>query len=191
MSCESTEPGLPALHVAVATRAANEGIPLASIARIIGQPFDLVSEVLESALALGQITQMPKPDWPPGVRWAERVPSTPRTANAEDVEFACRKHFRLTPLEAGVLMVLLRFEYADKDKLHGVVEAQRFARAVRPDSPEETDPKIVDVIICKLRKKLKSQDEKFVLTTSWGRGYYFDPKVKAAIYEAIGGMQVS
>lgn len=183
-----TDPGLPELHTQVAVRAANEGIPIASIARIVNQPFDLVHDVLRSALALGQITYMPKGDWPPGTKWSERRPTILRAASAEEVAFAVRKHFRLTPLEAGVMMVLLRFECADKDKLHGVVEALRFSRATRPDSPEETDPKIVDVIICKLRKKLKSADPAFVLTTSWGMGYYFDHKVKEAIYAAIGGV---
>lgn len=182
---EDTDPGLPAIHALVATRAANEGIPIAAIARIVNQPFDLILDVLKSAHSLGQISELPKGDWPPGVQWSARLPTIPRTASAEDVEFACRKTFRLTPLEAGVLVVLLRFEYADKDKLHGVCEAMRFSRAQRPDSPEETDPKIVDVVICKLRKKLKAKNVSFVLTTSWGRGYYFEPKVKEAIYAEI------
>lgn len=184
---EKDEPGLPAFHILVATRAANEGIPIAAIARVLNQPFSLMEEVLRSARRLGHITQMPKGDWPPGVNWAGRLPTTPRAANAEDIEFACRKTYRLTPLEAALMLVLLRCEFATKDKLHNVVETQRQHRQQRPDNPEETDPKIVDVVVCKLRKKLRDIDKRVAITTSWGKGYYMEPKVKELVYAAIGG----
>jgi len=186
-SDQINEPGLPSLHVLIATRAANEGIPVAAIGRILNQPFSLVEDLLKSALGLGHIGQMPKGDWPPSAPWSSRMPTVPRCANAEDIGHACKTNFRLTPLEAAIMVVLLRTEVADKDKLHGVVEQMRQQRQQRPDNPEETDPKIVDVVVCKLRKKLKLIDERFKLTTSWGKGYYFDPKVKELIYASIGG----
>jgi hypothetical protein len=84
------------------------------------------------------------------------------------------------------MMVLLRFDHADKDKLHAVVEAQRQKRALRPDKQELTDKKIVDVIICKLRKKLVAHNENFILKTAWGSGYFFEQSVKKAILAFLG-----
>lgn len=180
-------PGLSTDQTTIAARAANEGVPIAAIARIIQQPFDLTSEVLGAALSLGQIGHMPRSDWPPNAPWTFRMPSVPRSANAEDVEFACRRVFGLTSLEAGFMMVLLRYECVDKVRLHNVVEQQRNSRALRPDSAEPTDPKMVDVMICKLRKKLREVDKKFIIVTQWGKGYYFVPEVKQAIFNLIGG----
>jgi hypothetical protein len=175
-------------HDRVTARAANEGIPTAAIARIVELPFDEVCELLTQQLARGEIGELPKSDWPPHARWSDRLPSTPRSANSDDVEFQCRKAFKLTSLEAGFMMVLLRLGCADKEKLHSVIEQQRSTRAARPDKiMEVTDPKMVDVMICKLRKKLRDVDPKFVINTSWGKGYYFEPVVKESIFALIGG----
>lgn len=174
-------------HTRVAERAANEGIPISAIARIVELPFSDVFDVLRTALARGQIGEMPKSDWPPTAKWSDRLPSTPRSANAEDVEFQCRKAFRLTNLEAGFMMVLLRYECADKERLHNVIEQQRSHRASQPDSMELTDPKMVDVMICKLRKKLRGHDFPEAIQTSWGKGYYIEPADKQKIFALIGG----
>lgn len=172
---------VPDALVGPMVRAANEGIPVAAIARIWTLPYGAASGVLHNALSAGQIGEMPKADWPPAQKWSCRLPTVPR-GQSEAIEFACRKVFRLTPLEAGFMMVLLRYEHADKDKLHGVIEHQRFNRQQRPDSAELTDPKMVDVIVCKLRKKLRAVNPAFELTTSWGTGYYFETPIKDAIY---------
>ena len=171
----------------VITRAANEGIPTAAIARIVQRDFDEVCESLTNALATGDIGSMPKADWPPTARWSDRLPTVPRSANSADVEFQCRKAFKLTNLEAGFMMVLLRCECADKERLHNVIEQQRLSRANQPDKMELTDPKMVDVMICKLRKKLKLVDGEFIISTSWGKGYYIEPVVKQRIFALIGG----
>lgn len=169
----------------VSVRAANEGVPVAAIARIVQASFDDVSTTLRDALACGRIGEMPKPDWPPGQRWGERSPSVPVTISPEDTEFALKREFGLTRLEAAFLGVLVRYEHVDKEKLHAVIEEQRSKRSLRPDKPEATDPKMVDVIVCKLRKKLKEKDPKYVLHTSWGSGYYFDPGIRQAIQEKV------
>ena len=179
-------PSFPNDHADIVTRAANEGIPVAAIARIIQQPFDLVADVLENSLETGLIAQMPTSDWPPTVVKEARLPTVPRTANAVDVLFVCRKVFNLTNLESGFLMTLLRFEYITKEKLHGVIEQQRSERLTKPDSMDMTDQKMVDVMICKLRKKLKAKDPSLVITTSWGVGYYLDAATKQKIYDMIG-----
>jgi DNA-binding winged helix-turn-helix (wHTH) protein len=170
--------------IVIAARAANEGIPTAAIARVIQRPFDAVAEVLTYALSIGQISEMPKADWPPGAPWRERIPTAPRVMTEDDLEFACDRVFHLTPLERGFIVALLRFEYVDKDRLFNIVEDQRFRR--RPNK-ELADKKMVDVMICKLRKKLRDCDPTLVIMTSWGKGYYFDPAVKQKIYALIGG----
>lgn len=170
-------------------RAANEGIPTAAIARIVQRPFDEVCEALTLALDAWRISSMPRADWPPDAKWSERSPAVPRSANSEEVEFQCRKIFKVTNLEAGFMMALLRLECADKERLHGVIEQQRHSRAHEPDSMELTDPKMVDVMICKLRKKVGvplNMEGSAVIKTSWGKGYYIEPDVKKAIYELLG-----
>jgi hypothetical protein len=171
----------------VAQRAANEGVPVGAISRIVQKPFAFVYSTLKDALALGKIGAIPKSDWPPGSKGTERMPTVPRTYNVEDMEFHCRKVFKLTLLEAGFMTVLLRYDCADKERLHSVVEAQRLRRQQRPNDMHITDMKIVDVIVCKLRKKLRDTNPEVVLTTSWGRGYFFEPAVKNKIFELIGG----
>lgn len=175
------------VQVHVAVRAANEGIPVAAIARIIDEPFDVAHNILTSALSTAEIVEMPKNDWPPTAKRSDRLPTSPRIANAEDLEFVCQKEFKLTNLEAGFITVLLRNQWADKEKLHGVVERQRASRYQKPEQSELTDPKIVDVIMCKLRKKLRTADPAIVVTTAWGKGYYFEPVVKQRVYDRIGG----
>src|SRR5678809_1678813 len=91
----------------IAQRAANEGIPIGAISRIVAKPFANVLETLKDALELGKIGQMPKADWPPSARHTERMPTVPRAYNVEDMEFYCRKVFKLTLLEAGFMTCLL------------------------------------------------------------------------------------
>ena len=180
-------PTYEAFAAPVMIRAANEGIPVAAIARIVQKPYDAVVETLHQAVQHGQIGEMPKADWPPAVKWSDRLPSVPRSANSDDVEFQCRKVFRLTALEAGFMMALLRLGCADKEKLHNIIEQQRATRSHQPDTMELTDPKMVDVMICKLRKKLRDNGFPECIQTSWGKGYYIEPIEKEKIFAKIGG----
>ncbi len=175
---------LPPVTAAVSVRAANEGVPVAAIARIVQTPFDEIAEYLRAQVSCGRIGEMPKADWPPGGRWDARLPSVERSVHSEDIEFQCKRLFKFTKLEAAFVVVLLRHDVVEKEKLHGVIEDQRAKRALRPDR-ETTDPKMVDVVICKLRKKLIAVDPSYILTTSWGSGYYFDAPVKTAILQRL------
>jgi hypothetical protein len=185
MSVDTDEIIEPALQI-IASRSANEGVPIGAIARILQKPYGLVHEHLKIATGNGAVGTMPKADWPPSQHSDARLPTAPRTANSDDIEFACRLKFKLTPLETAFLVVLLRYTHCEKEKLHSVVETQRATRQFRPDKLECTELKMVDVIICKLRAKLKDVDEKLVISTVWGKGYYIDPAVKTAIYSIIG-----
>jgi len=172
----------PTECIAFAVRAAAEGVPVGVIARAIGQPYDRVLAYLQRAKALGAITDIPRADWPNDHMPRER-PKTPMPV--EEVEFLCRRTFHLTNLEAGFLVVLLRCLFAEKEKLHAVIELQRNTRHLRPDKQEITDPKMVDVMICKLRKKLAACNPDLTVSTSWGKGYFLEPQVKDLLHRLI------
>jgi hypothetical protein len=166
---------------------ADEGIPIGAIARVLQIPFADAAELLHEELAQGHIVQMPRSDWPPGVKVHSHMPTIPitrKTSNA-DIEIVCRKLFKLTNLEAGFIVLLLKSEHTTKEKLHHVIETQRLQRASRPDTMEMTDQKMVDVMICKLRKKLKAVDPDFLITTVWGGGYYIEVPVKEKLYARL------
>jgi len=169
-------PPLGAPFDQIANRLANEGIPVNVIARSLECPAADVRLSLEESLAAGSITEMPAADWPPTARRADHLPPHIAAARDNDLVIAFMRTFKLTKLMASFILVLVKREEADKTTLHRVIEAQRATRASRPDNPEETDPKMVDVVICNLRKKLKP----FGLTiqTLWGHGYYLDAEGK-------------
>lgn len=186
MFTDPDAPQLPLLHNILVSRAANEGIPIGAIARILQANYMAISDAIHRDKDLGIIGAVPRPDWPPGQHWDARLPTCERSANVDDVTFACRQVFRLTNLEAGFLLVLLRYQCAEKAKLHNVIEQQRVTRAFRPNTDDATDPKMVDVMICKLRRKLREFDPKFVIETAWGKGYFIQPETKALVYTALG-----
>ena len=167
--------------VPLLTRMANEGIPVAAMARAVQRPSGEVLGALEAALAAGTIGGIPKFDWPPTGKLSDHVPQPSTEIPEQDLKFAARKLFKLTPLEAAILVVLLRCDHADKGRLHTVIENQRFSRAQNPDRLECTDPKMVDVMICKLRKRLKTADASYTVMTVWGSGYYIEPPTQDAI----------
>ncbi len=171
----------------LAARMADEGIPIGAIARILRTPFADTSDLLNDELFKGHIVEVPRPDWPPGVPVRHHLPTiaVTRKTSSADIELVCRKMFKLTNLEAGFVVLLLKVEHATKDKLHHIIETQRQARASRPDELEATDQKMVDVIICKLRKKLKVINPEFIISTMWAGGYYIDPPVKEKFYERL------
>lgn len=74
----------------------------------------------------------------------------------------------LTPSEQLVFAALASREQLSKDQIMAVVY-----RNVGRDEPYQ---KIVDVFICKLRRKLKPFG--VVITTVWGQGYRLDPDAR-------------
>jgi hypothetical protein len=57
-----------------------------------------------------------------------------------------------------------------------VIEQQRAIRRNQPDNPDQTDEKMVDVVICNLRKRLRSYwpAGHEVIKTLWGHGYFVE-----------------
>lgn len=170
----------------IIANAANEGVPVAAIARIVGEPLDEIYQTLKDQKAQGLIISLPRADWPPGTRVVDRVPSTSLPDDA-DLAFMCKTTFRLTGLEASFLVTLLKHRHVEKNRLHHIVEQQRMTRASQPDAREATDPKMVDVMICKLRKKLKVVDPELKIETIWGGGYYIEPAMKPRIIAHVNG----
>jgi len=165
-------PSIPKELGIISARLAVEGVPISAIARAVGLPSADVRETLEHHLDIGTITEMPVADWPPTARRADRLPSFMAKEPEKIQLFSCQRALGLTRLEAGFILVLLKREEADKDTLHYVIETQRAMRRTRPDKQEEVDPKMVDVIICKLRKKMKPLG--INILTLWGHGYYLE-----------------
>lgn len=180
---------LPPELLGFMVRSAAEGVPVGAIARMVRLPYDRVLHCLQRARRLGAITSIPKPDWPANQTTQDRAPlrtpSNAATIPHEECEFLCRHIFRLTNLEAGFLAVLLRTLFAEKEKLHAVIEQQRTNRPLRPLQGEVTNIKMVDVMVCKLRKKLARVAPDVVIRTSWGKGYFLDQPVKDGIYRML------
>lgn len=166
-------PQLPPELVPIAIRFADEGVPINVIARGLRQPAENVRESLFDALHSGAIVEMPRPDWPPTARRSDRVPSNFDTRiSDEDLSIMCTRVFGITRLQSTVLSVLLKRDHAEKETLHNAVERRRFNRQSKPHNMEPTDPKMVDVVICQLRKKLKPLG--IFIKTAWGSGYYME-----------------
>lgn len=175
---------LPDTLVPIAVRAAVEGVPVRAIARILSKPSELVYASLHEQHMTGHLVELPPSDWPPTGRLSDRLPQTKHKPQDADILFACRRRMGLSNLEGLFLVVLLKYDRADKNKLHHQIEQARHLRGNPPDT-ELVDQKMVDVIICKLRKKLKNLDGRFIIETVWGNGYYIANNVKRLMYERI------
>lgn len=179
---------LPLTLTPIAIRLADEGIPVRCIARGLKQPSELVREALEEARQRGAITEMPRDDWPPTARKTDHVPTGHAAQKAEvaeeDMLLTCIRVFKVTQLQSCVLGVLLRREEASKTTIHNAIENQRATRRhCQPVDLEETDPKLVDVVICLLRKRLKPFG--IVIKTLWARGYCIERADRAKAMEII------
>lgn len=83
--------------------------------------------------------------------------------------------WRLTGSESRVFGVLLARELASKDAV--------MAALYRDTGKDEADIKIVDVLVCKIRKKVTPFG--IQIATRWGEGYYLTPAAKALARQAM------
>lgn len=169
---------------ATVARLAVEGVPVCAIARATQHATEDVSTSLKQALSAGLIVELPKPDWNPKDPVSGRSPAF-KASIVSDEQYLSSivRTFGLTKLQARMFAVLLRRNEATKDMLHAVVEANREAQ-----NKEETEKKIVDVVICNLRKRLTPQG--ILVTTIWSCGYCLTPEMrtKANAMLAAGGV---
>ena len=61
-------------------------------------------------------------------------------------------------------------------KSGGIVSKASLHTALSGIDEPDTDPKIVDVVVCKVRKKLEPFG--IEIQTAWGKGYYLDLEVR-------------
>jgi len=80
---------------------------------------------------------------------------------------------QLPPAEARVLMKLVKHDHATKQEVHTAIA----------DGNPASDIKIVDVIICNLRKKLASHGVKIV--TIWGLGFKLEKSSREKLREIL------
>jgi hypothetical protein len=169
---------------------AAEGVPVRAIARSTEFPSEVIREVLLDAQGCGQLVDIPREDWPALQKTEERTPQVGGT-NTDDrtLIIDCTRLFGVTRLQASLLSVLIRRKEASKDMLHQVVETCRHTRLNKSDALEATDPKIVDVVVCHLRKKLKPFG--LQITTLWGNGYYMTPEMRKFAQQLLGDYAAS
>jgi hypothetical protein len=142
-----------------------EGVPVRAIARCTRIASDDIRGTLDSALGSGVIVEMPRDDWSPQLTREQRVPEYAKTG-VDDALLILNvvRLFGVTQQQACLLLVLIKRREVTRKMLHAVIESRR------PHPKVETEPKIVDVVICKLRKKLEPLGLR--IETVWSCGYF-------------------
>ncbi len=185
----AVQPTPPPLHTwrdNSVVRMGDEGIPINAIARTLKHPSGEVREKLKQAIDDGRLLNMPRDDWPPGSQRDERLPDCIRIG-ANDPIFIAKimTTFRLTNNEARLFAVLLRRPEASKASCQ---------HAMQREDRDETEIKIVDVTICKIRAKFDRDcnvrpemcPSKEKITTIWGWGYRLLPETRQFVMDKLG-----
>ena len=149
--------------VPVAVALANEGVPIRAIARATKIPSAELYDLLKEARAQGFILDLPIADWPHPPRNIS-VPGSDRLNNftEEELLHTTMTAFGLTACMARIMLTLIRLPGAiSYERLHDAYNS-------RQSGVTETAPKIIDVQICKMRKRLKKFGLEIV--TEWGYG---------------------
>ena len=128
-----------------------EGVPQRAIARALQLPANEVVEVVADAVARGIIAEPSESEWPQGSR-APRHPSfAGPPVDEATLLIAATQSLALTKTQAALFLALVRRKFCTKEILHDVVESRRWAHST------PTDRKIVGVIICSIRKRLRGR----------------------------------
>lgn len=167
--------------IPIAVRLADEGVPLCAISRSLKAPSEHVREALYIAKEEGKIVSMPREDWPPNSLRATRDPMQGKKMDDEDIVFNCVRLFKVTRQQASLLSVMIRRNEVSKDTMHQIIENSRGST-----KDDQTDPKMVDVVICNLRKRLKKTPLKDVIQTMWGCGYFMKPEDRQRALDLLG-----
>ena len=125
---------------------------------------------------------MPAEDWPLGSTRAQHAPTLPaHPLGLDDGDIVLKMASRLktTRLESRILLVVLRRGHASREQLHDAVEDNRGNPA------EVTGEKIVDVVVCKLRRKLAPLG--VILHTVHAIGYEMSEPDRKKVWALIEG----
>jgi hypothetical protein len=151
---------------------AYEGVPQRAIARTLQLPANEVGEVVADAVARGIIVRPSESEWPQGPR-APRHPAFAGPLIDEGALLAAAQSLALTKTQAALFLALVRRKFCTKEILHDIVESRRWTHST------PTDRKIVGVMICSIRKKLRGR---YAIQTVQGSGYFIqdDDRRRAA-----------
>lgn len=84
----------------------------------------------------------------------------------------CSSRFKMTRLQSAVFVALLRRPELTKEHIHNAIEA------IRPGANSPTDLKMVDVVVCHIRKKLHAINAAWTIVTVWSIGYSLAPAAR-------------
>ena len=149
----------------VAIRLADEGVPVRAIARAVHVSADDLRPHFEHAKLIGRLVDLPREDWPPGIPARHRVPDLRPIADVGDevLKAAIMQVFDLTSCQSTMFLALIRRREVHREQMHEIYNQREGGIA-------DTEIKIIDVQLCRMRKIL---GEKCGLTirTLWGFGY--------------------
>lgn len=153
---------------------ADEGVPVRAIARSLNLPGETIYEILRDAVEQGHLFELPKDDWPPGGKRSQRAQSETTILSRDDemLRMGCSSRFKMTRLQSAVFVALLRRPELSKEHIHNAIEA------IRLGANAPTDLKMVDVVVCHIRKKIKLIDPSYTIVTVWGIGYSLLPATR-------------
>jgi hypothetical protein len=167
-------------------RLADEGVPIAALARATQSGRDDIYGVLRDAVEHGRLTELPASDWPPGQSRKARIGSGRASqVDGATVLLLLMKTFEITRQQALLMREMLLRAQATREQLYAA------AQQAHEHDDEDTEPKIVQVVICKLRKRLirralvRRVGYSVKINTIWSGGYYIDRKQRLAIFDTI------
>ncbi|MGA0564154.1 helix-turn-helix domain-containing protein [Ancylobacter sp. VNQ12] len=165
-------------HIVV--RLADEGVPLSAIGRAVRRPYAEVHAIVVEAREAGHLVAIPPSDWPIGSRRDSRVPESTKIILGEMYQMmtALMRLYGLQPNEAKILAALVKHPDRTKASLHAVIDDDR-----------KSGPKIIDVYICRMRKKLRPKG--IVIETVWGRGVMLPPAARSTILKEVEGFDAA
>jgi hypothetical protein len=152
---------------------AYEGVPQRAIARALQLPANEVREVVADAVARGIIVRPSESEWPRG----SCTPRHPAFAGPPIDEgallAAATQSLALTKTQAAFFLALVRRKFCTNEILHGIIDSRRRTRST------STNHKIVGVMICSIRKRLRGR---YTIQTVQGSGYFIpdDDRRRAA-----------
>jgi hypothetical protein len=161
---------------------AYEGVPQRAIARALQLPANEVGEVVADAVARGIIAETSESEWPQGSR-TPRHPAFAGPPIDEGALLAAAQSLALTKTQAALFLALVRRKFCTNEILHGIIESRRRTHST------PTGRKIVGVMICSIRKRLRGR---YTIQTVQGSGYFMpDDDRRRAAEQLLGGIGVA
>ncbi len=157
-------------------RLADEGVPIKALVRVFRRPFGEIEQVLREAKEQGGLVDLPAADWPAGTGRGSRIPTVAPERGPLPLWMVhgAQAEFRLTRSEALLVAWLVWRGSCSKAFLHDQITP-------------EADPKIIDVFVCKARRKLAPFQ--IEIRTVWGWGHEFKADMRAAVRARLEATQ--